>query len=97
MDEVRASHAIETVTVTEAKATLSKLLQRVLDGEEIAVGRRGVPEIVLRRFQPGTSIRPLGAFAGQGGMSDDSDQPVPGLPDLFEAEDIPQGSWMEDW
>lgn len=51
---------METVTVTEAKATLSRLVQRVLDGETIAIGRRGVPEVVLTAVAHDPTPRALG-------------------------------------
>lgn len=56
---------METVTVSEAKASLSALLQRVLDGEEIAIGRRGRAEVVLRRYRAADGgPRPLGSYDG---------------------------------
>ncbi|CAN5212374.1 hypothetical protein BH23ACT9_BH23ACT9_11570 [soil metagenome] len=56
---------METVTVTEAKASLSRLVERVLAGEEVAIGRRGRPEVVLRAYRPADgSRRPLGDYDG---------------------------------
>jgi len=62
---------MKTVTVTEAKASLSRLVQRVLDGEEVAIGRRGRPEVVLRRYLDGDGgPRPLGSYDGPYRMDD---------------------------
>ncbi len=56
---------METVTVSEAKASLSRLLERVLAGEEVAIGRRGRPEVVLRPYRPADGARrPLGDYDG---------------------------------
>lgn len=63
---------METVTVSEAKASLSRLLQRVLDGEEVAIGRRGRPEVVLRRYASSDDApRPLGEYEGPYRLEDD--------------------------
>lgn len=56
---------MKTVTVSEAKASLSSLLQRVIDGEEVAIGRRGRPEVVLRPYADhDRGPRPLGDYDG---------------------------------
>ena len=63
---------METVTVSEAKASLSSLLQRVIDGEEVAIGRRGQPEVVLRRYANwDREPRPLGEYDGPYRLDDD--------------------------
>ena len=62
---------METVTITEAKATLSRLVQRVLDGETIAIGRRGVPEVVLTAAGHDPTPRVLGTIT-----HDELGQPV---------------------
>ncbi len=78
---------METVTVSQAKATLSKLVQRVLAGEEIAIGRRGHPEVLLRRYrQSDAGPRVLGQYAGDFWMADDFDEPDPELDALFTGE-----------
>lgn len=65
---------METVTVTEAKASLSRLLRRVLDGDEIAIGRGGRPEVVLRPYRSTSGrARPLGDYEGPYRMDDDFD------------------------
>lgn len=75
---------METVTVSEAKASLSRLLRRVLDGEEIAIGRRGEPEIVLRRYRScDDEPRRLGGYDGEYRMSDDFDDADPEIEAMF--------------
>ncbi|MGI9016205.1 MAG: type II toxin-antitoxin system Phd/YefM family antitoxin [Euzebya sp.] len=69
-----------TVTVSQAKAQLSALLQRVLAGEDIAIGRRGRPEILLTRMRQDTGPRPLGTYEGPLELAEDFDEPFdPGL------------------
>jgi prevent-host-death family protein len=65
---------VDTVTVSEAKASLSRLVRRVLDGETIAIGRRGEPEVVLSRYvEKRASPRELGGYEGPYEMADDFD------------------------
>ena len=40
------------VTITEAKANLSKLIAMVERGEEVIIGRAGKPVATLASFQP---------------------------------------------
>lgn len=65
---------MDTVTVTEAKAQLSRLLERVLSGERIAIGRRGRPEVVLQAYEADEGPRPLGTYEGPFELSEDFDQ-----------------------
>jgi prevent-host-death family protein len=74
---------MKTVNVSEAKASLSELLERVLAGEQIAIGRRGKAEVLLVRVERSTEPRHLGWLdVPDYFMSDDFDDP---LPDLEEA------------
>ncbi len=78
---------METLTVTEAKASLSRILQRVLDGETIAIGRRGRPEIILRRYDGADDVpRQLGGWQGEYWMADDFDAASPELEAMFAGE-----------
>lgn len=75
---------MEVLTVTEAKATLSRLVRRVLAGESIAIGRRGQPEVVLRAYAPDESQRQLGFISATDyWMADDFDDPMPDVEDSF--------------
>ena len=76
---------MRTVTVSEAKATLSDLLERALRGEEIAIGRRGKAEVRLVVIDRSTEERPLGAVdVPDYWMSDDFDDPLPDVEDHFD-------------
>lgn len=79
---------MDTLTVSKAKASLSRLLQRVLDGEEIAIGRRGRPVVVLRRYRPADAPpRRLGGYDGPYRMADDFDDPDPAIRARFHGEE----------
>lgn len=68
---------MRTVNVSEAKASLSELLRRVLDGEDIAIGRRGKAEVRLVAVERHPGPRPLGGLAVPDyWMSDDFDAPL---------------------
>jgi len=76
---------MRTVTVSEAKATLSSLLERALEGEDIAIGRRGKAEVRLVVIERGSEERPLGAVeVPDYWMSDDFDEPLVDLEDDFD-------------
>lgn len=76
---------MRTVNVSEAKATLSELLERVLDGESIAIGRRGKAEVRLVAIERGAEPRPLGIIAVPDyWMSDDFDEPLDDVDDDFD-------------
>lgn len=68
---------MRTLTVSEAKAQLSAVLERVLAGEQIAIGRRGRPEILLTRFEKSRGPRPLGTYTGPLVLAEDFDEPLP--------------------
>jgi prevent-host-death family protein len=72
------------VSVQEAKATLSRLLRRVADGEEIVISRAdGEPLALLVPVRP-SSRRQLGQDAGLFSVPGDFDDPLPqGLLDAF--------------
>ena len=65
------------VNVHEAKTHLSKLLQRVADGEEVIISRAGVPIAKLVAVRPEQKVRPLGFAGGEVWVADDFDAPLP--------------------
>lgn len=72
--------------MTAAKASLSKLLERALAGEEIVIGRSGKAEVRLVPISRAEAPRPLGCVAVPNYyMSDDFDAPVEQVADEFEA------------
>lgn len=76
---------MRTVNVSEAKATLSDLLERVLAGEQIAIGRRGKAEIILVAVDRSRAPRPLGSIdVPDYFMSEDFDDPLDDIADDFD-------------
>jgi prevent-host-death family protein len=69
------------VNVHEAKTNFSKLLQRVILGDEIIIAKAGVPVAKLVRYVSKKGKRPLGFLKGEIWMSDDFDAPLP--PDIL--------------
>ena len=63
--------------VHEAKTHLSKLLRRVMNGEEIIIARAGEPIAVLSPYKETPQRRTPGGDAGQVVIHADFDQPLP--------------------
>ena len=65
------------VNIHEAKTHLSRLLQRVAEGEEVTIARAGVPVAKLIPVEVKKNIRPLGFARGEIWVADDFDAPLP--------------------
>lgn len=79
------SVAKSVVGVHEAKTHLSKLLERVLAGEDIVIERRGHPVALLTRVEPSHPPR-FGTDRGRVVIADDFDAALPDdLADAFGA------------
>lgn len=65
------------VNIHEAKTQLSRLLERVLGGEEIVIAKAGVPVARIVPIEPSTENRTPGTDRGRLVMSDDFDAPLP--------------------
>lgn len=72
------------VDVYEAKTNFSNLLDRVVDGEEIVIGRAGKPLARLVPFRPKREPRIPGELAGRIHMEEDFDAAPDWLLDAFE-------------
>jgi prevent-host-death family protein len=78
-------------SITEAKAQFSKLLRRVVAGEEIAITKRGVPVARLVPVDTQKGKRRLGFYEGKLTIPDDFDAPLPDeILDAFEGK-VKQG------
>ncbi len=66
-----------TVNIHEAKTHFSKLLQRVIAGEEIIVAKAGIPVARLVPFTPSPAQRIPGSAQGQIWIAPDFDDPLP--------------------
>ena len=61
--------------ISDAKASLSKLIEQVIQGEEVIIGKAGKPVAKLVPYDADTSPRELGAgnWKGKIWMADDFD------------------------
>lgn len=82
---------MQITNISDAKASLSKLVERVMKGEEVIIGKSGKPVAKLVPYNLNTSPRQLGAGHWQGRiwMADDFDELPEDVINLFigEAED----------
>jgi prevent-host-death family protein len=60
--------------ISEAKAQLSALIEKVLAGEEVIIGKAGKPVAKLVRYQRSEEQRRSGALKGQIKIADDFDE-----------------------
>lgn len=65
------------VNVHEAKTHLSRLIERVLAGEEIVIARGGTPVAKLVPIDRRTARRRAGSAQGRIHIADDFDAPLP--------------------
>jgi len=69
--------------ISEAKAQLSALIERVLAGEEIIIGKAGKPVAKLVKFERPAGPRKPDALKGRIRVSDDFDELPEDLRDAF--------------
>jgi prevent-host-death family protein len=65
------------VNIHEAKTNLSKLLEKVAQGEEVVICKAGKPVAKLSRVVESRKPREPGGWEGKVWMSDDFDAPLP--------------------
>lgn len=65
------------VNIHEAKTQLSRLLERVLGGEEIIIAKSGVPIARIVPIERSTEDRAPGADRGRVEIAEDFDAPLP--------------------
>ena len=63
------------VNMHDAKTNLSRLVDRVAEGEEIVIARNGEPVALLTPFKP--AVRRPGRLKGRIRMAADFDAPLP--------------------
>lgn len=83
---------MQITNISDAKASLSKLIERAMNGEEIIIGKSGKPVAKLVPYNLDTSPRQLGVGQWKGNiwMADDFDELPEDILNLFtgESEDI---------
>jgi prevent-host-death family protein len=79
---------MQITNISEAKATLSKLIEKVLKGDEVIIGKAGKPVAKLVPYNLETSPRQLGAGNWQGKIwvADDFDDLPEEIMQLFTGE-----------
>ena len=70
-------------TISEAKAQLSRLIERVQAGEEVVIGKAGKPVAVLSPYLPQVKERRPGALRGKIWVAPDFDELPPELAESF--------------
>ena len=68
---------METVNIHEAKTHLSRLIERIAQGEEIVIAKAGKPVARLVGYQPERNRRVGGQWKGLVRIRDDFDAPLP--------------------
>jgi len=68
---------MQITNISEAKAQLSRLIERVTAGEDIIIGKAGKPVARLVRYENNRKLRKPGALKGKIKISEDFDD----LPD----------------
>ena len=62
------------LNISEAKAQLSAVLERVSKGEDILIGKAGKPVAKIVRYEPARRNKRLGCFKGKIKVADDFDE-----------------------
>ena len=76
------------VNIHEAKTHLSRLLERVENGEEIVIGRAGKPIAKLVPYRAVNEPRKPGGWEGRVWIADDFDETDPDLIAAFEGDEL---------
>lgn len=77
----------ETVSLYEAKTSLSSLVERAAEGEEIVISKSGKPKAKLVPLEDTRPQRVSGRGRGQWTVSEDFDAPLPDdMQDAFEGD-----------
>jgi prevent-host-death family protein len=72
---------MEITNISEAKAQLSALIEKVLSGQEVIIGKAGKPVARLIRYENNLKPREPGALKGKIKLAEDFDA----LPEDMEA------------
>lgn len=67
------------VTLSDAKARLSEIVKKAVDGEEFVITRMGEPAVRISRYEPRNSVPALGDLKDQISIAEDFDSWPPDL------------------
>ncbi len=73
-------------TISQAKAQLSMLVERVQAGEQVIIGKAGKPVAILCPYVAATKERVPGALRGKIQIADDFDSLPPDIAEAFGME-----------
>ena len=65
---------MQITNISEAKAQLSALIEKVMAGEDVIVGKAGKPVAKLIRYENNRQTRTPGALKGKIKIADDFDE-----------------------
>ncbi len=68
-----------TINIEKAQEQLSRLVERVIEGEEVIITKVGEPVAKLTRWQPARKTRKFGTAKGKIKILPGFDNPVPGF------------------
>ena len=68
-----------TLSLSDAKARFSEIVDRAVNGEDFVITRMGRPAVRISRFETHPRSRKLGDLAGQIRMSEDFEEWPPDL------------------
>ncbi len=79
---------MQITNISDAKASLSKLIEKVLKGDEVIIGKAGKPVAKLVPYNLESSPRQLGAghWRGKIWLADDFDELSEDIEQLFTGE-----------
>jgi len=72
------------VNIHEAKTHLSRLIAKVIDGEEIVIAKGNKPMVKLVQFTATTPERRIGSAEGKIKIAPDFDEPLDDMKDYME-------------
>lgn len=75
------------LTLSDAKARFSEIIEKVINGDEFVVTRMGKPVARISRVTTNAGPRKLGDLAGQIWMSEDFDEWPPDMQDALGVTD----------
>ncbi len=67
------------VTLSDAKARLSEIVKKTVDGEEFVITRMGAPAVRITRYEQRGRVPPLGDLKGRIRIADDFDSWPPDI------------------
>ena len=62
------------LTLSDAKARLSEIVKKAVDGEEFVITRMGRPAVRISRYEPRRNVPRIGDLEGQVRIADDFDR-----------------------